>query len=126
MRCVPNDTEGIQTMQIKLANYMADFFSAHNIQDVFTITGGGAMHLNDAFGHHEGLHCTYNHHEQACAMAAEDELAAWMAISRCTGSSMSVPSARRTHEKLARLSGSASLGTVDGVPPRIDPIGRSG
>ena len=58
-------------MQIKLAKYMADFFAAHSIRDVFTITGGGAMHLNDAFGHHDGLHCTYNHHEQACAMAAE-------------------------------------------------------
>ncbi len=58
-------------MKIKLANYMADFFSAQNIHDVFTITGGGAMHLNDAFGHHEDLKCTYNHHEQACAMAAE-------------------------------------------------------
>lgn len=29
------------------------------------------MHLNDAFGHTEGMHCIYNHHEQACAMAAE-------------------------------------------------------
>jgi acetolactate synthase-1/2/3 large subunit len=29
------------------------------------------MHLNDAFGHHPKLHCTYNHHEQACAIAAE-------------------------------------------------------
>lgn len=29
------------------------------------------MHLNDAFGHHEKLHCLYNHHEQACAIAAE-------------------------------------------------------
>lgn len=29
------------------------------------------MHLNDALGHKEGLHCTYNHHEQACAIAAE-------------------------------------------------------
>ena len=27
--------------------------------------------MNDAFGHHEKLHCTYQHHEQACAMAAE-------------------------------------------------------
>ena len=35
------------------------------------VVGGGAMHLNDALGHKEGLHCTYNHHEQACAMAAE-------------------------------------------------------
>ena len=29
------------------------------------------MHLNDAMGHHPDLHCTYNHHEQACAIAAE-------------------------------------------------------
>ena len=29
------------------------------------------MHLNDALGHRAGLRCTYNHHEQACAMAAE-------------------------------------------------------
>ena len=29
------------------------------------------MHLNDALGHNPGLHVTYNHHEQACAMAAE-------------------------------------------------------
>lgn len=43
----------------------------HGIEDVFTVTGGGAMHLNDAFGHQDGLHCTYNHHEQACAIAAE-------------------------------------------------------
>jgi len=29
------------------------------------------MHLNDALGHKEGLRCMFNHHEQACAMAAE-------------------------------------------------------
>lgn len=37
---------------------------------VFTLTGGGAMFLNDAFGNTEGLKCIYNHHEQAAAMAA--------------------------------------------------------
>lgn len=37
---------------------------------VFTLTGGGAMFLNDAFGNTEGLRCIYNHHEQAAAMAA--------------------------------------------------------
>ena len=35
------------------------------------VTGGGAMHLNDALGHKEGMHCLYNHHEQGCAIAAE-------------------------------------------------------
>lgn len=29
------------------------------------------MYLNDSFGHHSKLHCLYNHHEQACAIAAE-------------------------------------------------------
>lgn len=58
-------------MKIKLAKYIADFFADKGVSDVFTITGGGAMHLNDAFGHHGRLRCTYNHHEQACAMAAE-------------------------------------------------------
>lgn len=58
-------------MKIKVAQYIAQFLADHGVTDVFTITGGGAMHLNDAIGHHESLHCTYNHHEQACAIAAE-------------------------------------------------------
>ena len=29
------------------------------------------MHLNDGFGHQEGLHMIYNHHEQASAIAAQ-------------------------------------------------------
>jgi len=58
-------------MKQRLADYIADFFVSHGITDVFTVVGGGAMHLNDAFGHHPKLRCTYNHHEQACAIAAE-------------------------------------------------------
>lgn len=58
-------------MKIKVAQYIARFLAEHGVTDVFTVTGGGAMHLNDALGHHEALHCTYNHHEQACAIAAE-------------------------------------------------------
>ena len=58
-------------MKIRLADYIADFLVSNGITDCFSVVGGGAMHLNDAFGHKEGLHCTYNHHEQACAIAAE-------------------------------------------------------
>ena len=58
-------------MRIKLSNYIAQFLVEHGITNVFTVTGGGAMHLNDAFGHQEGLKCLYQHHEQACAIAAE-------------------------------------------------------
>lgn len=55
----------------RLADYVADFLVKKGITDCFMITGGGAMHLNDAIGHKEGLRCTYNHHEQASAIAAE-------------------------------------------------------
>ena len=58
-------------MKIRLADYVADFLVNNGITDCFTVTGGGAMHLNDALGHKDGLKCLYNHHEQACAIAAE-------------------------------------------------------
>ena len=58
-------------MKIRLADYVANFMVEHGVTDCFSVVGGGAMHLNDAFGHHEGLKVTYNHHEQACAIAAE-------------------------------------------------------
>lgn len=58
-------------MKQRLADYVADFLVERGITDCFTVVGGGAMHLNDALGHKEGLHCTYNHHEQASAIAAE-------------------------------------------------------
>lgn len=58
-------------MRIKVSNYLSNFLVENDISHVFTVTGGGAMHLNDALGHQEGLTCVYNHHEQACAIAAE-------------------------------------------------------
>ncbi len=58
-------------MKQRLADYVADFLVSHGVTDCFSVVGGGAMHLNDALGHKEGLKVTYNHHEQACAIAAE-------------------------------------------------------
>lgn len=58
-------------MKQRLADYVADFIVSKGITDCFSVVGGGAMHLNDAFGHKEGLKVLYNHHEQACAIAAE-------------------------------------------------------
>lgn len=58
-------------MQTKVSNYIAEKLLDAGITNVFMITGGGAMHLDDALGHQKGLHCMFNHHEQACAMAAE-------------------------------------------------------
>ncbi len=55
----------------KVSEYIADFLVSHGVRDVFTVTGGGAMHLNDAIGHNPAINSIYNHHEQACAIAAE-------------------------------------------------------
>lgn len=56
---------------IKVADYIAKRVADHGIRHVFMLTGGGAMHLNDAFGGEPRLSYICNHHEQACAMAAE-------------------------------------------------------
>lgn len=58
-------------MKQKVCQYIANFLASKGVKHVFTVTGGGAMHLNDAFGHHKDLTCVYNHHEQASAIAAE-------------------------------------------------------
>lgn len=46
---------------------LADWGTEH----VFLVTGGGAMHLNDALGRETRIRYVCNLHEQACAMAAE-------------------------------------------------------
>lgn len=58
-------------MKVRVADYIAQTLADLGIRDVFLVTGGGAMHLNDAFGHHPALRCWPCHHEQACATAAE-------------------------------------------------------
>ncbi|MBK7002231.1 MAG: thiamine pyrophosphate-binding protein [Rhodoferax sp.] len=54
-----------------VAEQIADWLVRQGIEQVFTVTGGGAMFLNQALGSHPGLVSTFMHHEQACAMAAE-------------------------------------------------------
>lgn len=56
---------------MKLSQFVADYLAKAGLSHVFLLTGGGAMHLNDAFGKHPELTVVYNHHEQASAMAAE-------------------------------------------------------
>jgi len=56
---------------IRVADYIAQTLASHGIRHVFMVTGGGAMHLNDAFGRCRELSVVCCHHEQTCAMAAE-------------------------------------------------------
>ena len=55
----------------KLAQYIMGKLADWGVRDVFLVTGGGAMHLNDALARESRLHYVCNHHEQAAAMAAE-------------------------------------------------------
>lgn len=56
-------------MKVKVSDYIINFLNKNNINTLFTITGGFAMHLNDSFGR-ANFDIYYNHHEQACAYAA--------------------------------------------------------
>ncbi len=56
---------------IRVADYIAQTLVARGVTDCFLVTGGGAMHLNDAVGRAKGLRYVACHHEQACAIAAE-------------------------------------------------------
>ena len=58
-------------MKKRVADIIAEILVEHGITDIFSVVGGGAMFLNDAFGHNEKLNVMFNHHEQACAIAAE-------------------------------------------------------
>ncbi|MGE4384854.1 MAG: thiamine pyrophosphate-binding protein [Endomicrobiaceae bacterium] len=55
---------------IKLSDFIAKHLKeVYNVNHIFMISGGGAMHLNDSFGKYIPYIC--NHHEQASAIAAE-------------------------------------------------------
>lgn len=56
---------------MRVSDYIAEKLADEGINQLFSVTGGGAMYLNDSFGHNQRLSCIYQHHEQACAMAAE-------------------------------------------------------
>lgn len=56
---------------IRVADYIAETLAQYGVRVVFMVTGGGAMHLNDAIGRCKGLKVVCCHHEQACAIAAE-------------------------------------------------------
>ena len=57
--------------KIRVADYIAQLVAEQGIHDVFMVTGGGAMHLNDALSRNKHLKVSFCHHEQACAIAAE-------------------------------------------------------
>ena len=56
---------------MRVADYIWKSLADKGVRHVFLVTGGGAMHLNDALGRETRIKYVCNLHEQACAMAAE-------------------------------------------------------
>lgn len=56
---------------MRVADIIAQLLIENGITTLFSVTGGGAMHLNNAFGIRNDLSVYYNLHEQGCSMAAE-------------------------------------------------------
>jgi acetolactate synthase-1/2/3 large subunit len=56
---------------MRVSDYIANHLAELGVRHVFMVTGGGSMFLNYALGKHPQITPIFNHHEQACAMAAE-------------------------------------------------------
>ena len=56
---------------MRVADYIWKTLADLGTRHVFLVTGGGAMHLDDALGRETRIRYVCNLHEQACAMAAE-------------------------------------------------------
>ena len=58
-------------MKRRVADIIMDTLVKQGITDCFAVVGGGAMHLDNALALNDNITKYFNHHEQACAMAAE-------------------------------------------------------
>lgn len=65
------DNSDIAYLMARVADYIIDYIYLHGTDCIFTVSGGGAMFLNDAAVIHKKIKYICCHHEQTCAMAAE-------------------------------------------------------
>ena len=56
---------------MRVADFIFKTLADTGVQDVFMISGGGAMFLNDALGQEKRIRTVCTHHEQGAAIAAE-------------------------------------------------------
>lgn len=58
-------------MKKRVADIIFETLAECGVDTCFAVVGGGAMYLDDALGRNEDISVYFNHHEQACSMAAE-------------------------------------------------------
>ena len=61
----------IEPKKIRLSDYFCKKIVNKGIDTAFLLTGGGAMHLNDAITRNKNIKSYFLHHEQSLTMAAE-------------------------------------------------------
>ncbi|MDF0604193.1 thiamine pyrophosphate-binding protein [Neisseriaceae bacterium TC5R-5] len=69
---------------MKLSDYVIEYLYQQGVDTVFTLSGGGIMHLIDSLGRRKGeVDYVCNYHEQACAIAAESYARTRRALGVC-------------------------------------------
>ena len=56
---------------MKLSDYVFSFIAKQGVKEIFSVAGGGSMHLVDSLGRNNDIDYIAVHHEQAATMAAE-------------------------------------------------------
>lgn len=56
---------------MRVSDFVSSFVSGKGVKQIFSVSGGGAMHLVDSFGINPDIEYIATHHEQSAAMAAE-------------------------------------------------------
>ena len=56
---------------MRASDYIIGRLEKEGVKHIFLVTGGGGMFLIDSLGRNKNIQYVPNHHEQACAMAAE-------------------------------------------------------
>lgn len=56
---------------MKVSDYVMNYIAGLGVKEVFCVTGGGAMHLNNSLGQSDRLKGVFMLHEQGAAIAAE-------------------------------------------------------
>lgn len=57
--------------EMKVSDYIMDYMASLGIGEIFCVTGGGAMHMNNSLGQHKTLKGVFMIHEQGASIAAE-------------------------------------------------------
>ena len=55
----------------RVADFIADFFESKGVKNIYSLPGGGAMHLIDAFTASKSINHVPFFHEQGASIAAE-------------------------------------------------------